>query len=72
MFINFGWGKVFLNIFLATSVLSFDEKALIDWLAALWFVVMCIFDMFVYIKFKAEEMDRTQEAIDKVAERVRE
>ena len=59
LFLNFGWGKVFLNLFLGVSVLSFKEKALLDWVAAIYFWIMCFFDMFVYIKFKAQEMDRT-------------
>ena len=71
MFLNFGLGKVFLYVFMISTMLSFSETAVWDILVAIVFFISVIFNIILHVKFKDEEMDRIEAAMKRLEEKLK-
>jgi hypothetical protein len=70
MFLNFSLGKVFLYLFMISTMLSYAETTVIDIIVAICFFISIIFNVLLHVKFREEEMDRIQTVIKNLNERL--
>lgn len=66
MFLNFGWGKVYLYMFLVVTMLSFPSLSAFQWIIAVLFVIASGFNFFIGRKFKDQEFERVKGIIDRI------
>lgn len=66
LFLNFGWGKVYLYMFLVCAILSNPNKGWLHWVVAVSFCVSSGFNLYVGTKYKSQEMDRVRECVEKI------
>lgn len=52
LFLNFGWGKVFLYMFLVCSILQAEEKSWLEWVITIIFLVSSGFNLYLDRYFK--------------------
>ena len=51
LFLNFGWGKVYLNMFLIVSMLSFPDVSVVQWIIAVAFLISSGLNLHIGRKF---------------------
>ena len=66
LFLNYGWGKVFIYVYLICAILSSSSLAIFEIITCILFLVAIIFNVYVSYKYKEEEMNRIQEAIERI------
>lgn len=66
LFLNFGWGKVYLYVFVVVSMLSFPVISWIQWVIAILFLVSAGFNLFIGRKFANEEFERVKGIIERI------
>ena len=60
-------GKIFLYVFLITTILSFSKVGWIDVVASLILLASIVFNGFLHFKYKDLEMDRVMVAIERIS-----
>ena len=66
LFLNFGWGKVFLYAYLICAILSMPALAVLEYLIAIALFIACLFNIYIDRKYKDEEMGRIKDAIEAI------
>jgi hypothetical protein len=66
LFLNFGWGKVFLYTYLISAILSMPSVAAFEIIVAIIILIATIFNIIISIKYKNEEMARIKDAIEAI------
>jgi hypothetical protein len=66
LFLNFGWGKVFLYCYLICAILSMPSLALLEYFIAIALFIACLFNIYIDRKYKDEEMARIKDAIEAI------
>lgn len=66
LFLNFGWGKVFLYFYLICAILSMPSLAVLEYFAAIALVIASVFNIYIDRKYKDEEMGRIKDAIEAI------
>jgi hypothetical protein len=60
LFLNFGWGKAIMYGYLTCLILGTPSTTYMDWIVALLFLVAALANVYIYNKFRAEEMEETR------------
>ena len=63
VFLNFGLGKAFLFLFMASTMVSFEKTHFMDIIIAVVFCVLIFFNLFLHFKFREEEDERVKNII---------
>ena len=66
LFLNFGWGKVFLYAYLICAILSMPALAVLEYFIAIALFIACLFNIYIDRKYKDEEMGRIKDAIEAI------
>ena len=69
LFLNFGWGKVYLYIFVIVTMLSFPELTWVQWVIASLFLISSVFNIYIGRKFKEQEFERIKGIIERIQAR---
>ena len=63
---NFWWGKLFLNVYLFSAILSNPAKTWIEWVIAISLLLSSAMNIFIEKKYPQEELARVKEQIGKI------
>ena len=66
LFLNFGWGKVYLYSFLVCAYMSTPEKSIAEWVITLAFVASSGLSIYIHQKYFDQENERIKQAIEKI------
>jgi uncharacterized membrane protein len=66
LFLNFGWGKVFLYTYLICAILSMPSLAILEYAITIALFIACLFNIYIDRKYKDEEMARIKDAIEAI------
>ena len=69
LFLNFGWGKVYLYMFLFCAILSFTSRSWLQWVIAICLLIASFMNLYLNRKYKDKELERVKQIIDRIQTR---
>ena len=66
LFLNFGWGKVYLYMFLVVAMLSLPTTSWLQWIIGILFTISAGFNMYLSRKYADEEMQRIRKIVEDI------
>ena len=66
LFLNFGWGKVYLYSFLSIAILSFPVKSWLSWIISAILIFSSLINLFISRKHSEKELERIRKVIENI------